>query len=405
MQRIMHASRCLIAASGLAVALTSAGVHAQCDVYRLGLPDFDQRRDTLPNGGNAYCVPTCGMNLIAYAANHGFPALLDGPRSWQSQANYDLVSNSLAIMGSPFLMNTDPSDGTTWTNYRNGMQEWLDDAYPDAFAVSVAGANGQWVPTPAALAFLEAANCLVSIAHGRYTFDTCGANPSQWRRTGGHCVTLARVYDSCTASPEVWYRDPAGFDGGDNTTQAQFVTQKSDYSLFASSFNGSDTCIPNPVARSMWRRLDPNPDVMSILDGYGWVVALEGLSASSQLGEVSIVGTYDFDTLTAPPRQTHSLPGNHTVIDVQYESSSPTPLVLSHDGPAHILWRLDRTTGRSGVVAAFSQPMSLLVTGRRNDAYMWQQLTPTAGRIVRLDIGTGAVLHSLILPAAPRAMT
>ena len=49
------------------------------------MPDLDQRRTPasgiigLPGGGNMYCVPTSAMNMVLYAANHGFPEINPGP--------------------------------------------------------------------------------------------------------------------------------------------------------------------------------------------------------------------------------------------------------------------------------------------------------------------------------------
>jgi hypothetical protein len=154
----------------------------------------------------------------------------------------------------------------------------------------------------------------------------------------------------------------------------------------------------------MWRRLDPDPAVTSILDGYGWIICAEGLTAEAELGQVSIVGTYDFDTLAAAPRATFNLPKGHRIVDMQYEAVVPSPIVLSRNGPAHALSRVDRVSGRSDIIAMFSQPVSHLVIGRRNDAYLWHQLSPTAGRLIRIDLDNAGVLDTLSLPGEPRAV-
>ena len=46
---------------------------------RTGIPDLDQERVGLVNLGACHCVPTCTMNLLIYAANHGFPNVAPGP--------------------------------------------------------------------------------------------------------------------------------------------------------------------------------------------------------------------------------------------------------------------------------------------------------------------------------------
>jgi len=41
-----------------------------------GIPDFDQKRTTLPNDGKMYCVPTSFINLVHFMGTHGIPGLL-----------------------------------------------------------------------------------------------------------------------------------------------------------------------------------------------------------------------------------------------------------------------------------------------------------------------------------------
>src|SRR5262245_46566092 len=52
-----------------------------------GVPDIDQARGTnssgtkvgLPNGGGMYCVPTTGMDFLAFLADRGFAGSLGVP--------------------------------------------------------------------------------------------------------------------------------------------------------------------------------------------------------------------------------------------------------------------------------------------------------------------------------------
>lgn len=45
----------------------------------VGIPDFDQRRDVLPNNGAMYCGPTATYNNVFFMGTHGFPQLLTMP--------------------------------------------------------------------------------------------------------------------------------------------------------------------------------------------------------------------------------------------------------------------------------------------------------------------------------------
>ena len=76
-------------------------------VYRIEfVPDFDQRRNTLPANGSNYCVPTSFLNWGGYVARRGFPNQLPGSPPW----NYTAISLNLFLLGA--AMQTDPNGGT-----------------------------------------------------------------------------------------------------------------------------------------------------------------------------------------------------------------------------------------------------------------------------------------------------
>src|ERR1041385_5031942 len=99
-----------------ALLAAASGAAAQCDWHVLNVPDFDQRRqDTpsvngLPGDGSMYCVPTSECNWLGYIANHGYPNVFSGPRTWQSGANYNCVTGRDAFLGT--LMSTTATGGT-----------------------------------------------------------------------------------------------------------------------------------------------------------------------------------------------------------------------------------------------------------------------------------------------------
>lgn len=74
-----HLAALLAACCTLAAAGTAAG---QCDVYRLGVPDFDQRPCNLfPAAAASFCCPTSTSNWFAYISNNGYPDVFLGPRT------------------------------------------------------------------------------------------------------------------------------------------------------------------------------------------------------------------------------------------------------------------------------------------------------------------------------------
>ena len=75
------------------------------------MPDLDQKRQGLDNDGGCHCVPAAVMNLLAYAANHGFGDIPPSPHSWQSNQNHVLGTTVIDIMGQMM--------GTTWNPVPN----------------------------------------------------------------------------------------------------------------------------------------------------------------------------------------------------------------------------------------------------------------------------------------------
>src|SRR6478735_3111409 len=63
-----------------------------------GVPDIDQARGTnasgtkvgLPNGGSMYCVPTTGMDFLAFLADRGFGGSLGVPsKDWTLATHFN----------------------------------------------------------------------------------------------------------------------------------------------------------------------------------------------------------------------------------------------------------------------------------------------------------------------------
>jgi hypothetical protein len=176
------------------------------------VPDFDQRRNTLPNNGSMYCAPTSSMNWMAYIASHGYPNLPPYPHDWQSQSNYDLATIEIFAMG--LNMGTDPVDGTGGSGAMSGIVGWL----PDGFLVIHEYADGFYAPQFITMAKLALARCLVIPVVGWYQ-----GSPPNISRNGGHVLTLTKAVSS-GGNMQIGWRDPAD-DSADLGTQSTFVTQ------------------------------------------------------------------------------------------------------------------------------------------------------------------------------------
>jgi hypothetical protein len=176
------------------------------------VPDFDQRRATLPNNGAMYCAPTSSMNWMAYIANHGYPNNPPYPHDWQSQSNYALATIEISILG--YTMGTDPVNGTGGGGAMAGIVSWL----PDGFFVIHEYADGYYAPRFLTMAKLALAKYLVIPVVGWYQ-----GTPPVISRHGGHVLTLTKAAVSGD-NMQIGWRDPAD-DSADLTTQSTFVTQ------------------------------------------------------------------------------------------------------------------------------------------------------------------------------------
>jgi hypothetical protein len=189
--------------SALALATLAGASHAQCTLNRYGVPDFDQKRNALPNDGKMYCVPTSFTNLRGYIANHGYGNIMGGGGNWQSSANYNYVTARIDAIGD--YMDTDPFDGTNGGDAYDGWVDFIDDWHDDKFSLSMWG--GYIPPIWIHFGMLTG---LTNICYGYYKPQGGG----EYDRDGGHCVTLVGLKNLCANfnEPTLRIRNPSSGD-------------------------------------------------------------------------------------------------------------------------------------------------------------------------------------------------
>lgn len=275
--------------SGLALCLTAlAGQPAlgqSCSINIPGVPDFDQKRKTtstvpgLPNDGAMYCVPTSATDWFAYISNHGVPEVLDGPRDWQSQDNYDFVTDRIKHIGE--LMSTDAEDGTTGLGPITGLVSHLQATAPGAFIVTASHAiPGVYILEPEELFNAISNGGMISMTLGKYQKNNFG----HWERTGGHIVALHGVENGCSNSPKLMWRDPS--------TQDESMTQQADFGSKESSMeevSGIWSVNGFGVPQTMWRFSSLNGQ-KKFLESYTVITPMVVLTTDDQ-----------WDTLVATP--------------------------------------------------------------------------------------------------------
>lgn len=202
------------------------------DYKNVHMPDVDQRRNSSPNQGAMYCVPTATFNIFAYAANHGFPSAAPEPGDWQND-NYLQASLWLNVLGG--WMGTDPEDGTNGNGTKAGMDEMLEFA-PYLKRVHK-GRSNNFTPSATKLANYACAGWMMNFCYGKYEqVDTHNGLPVL-DRIGGHAVTLTRLF----RNPDQWilrYRDPAN-DSESLSTQSAFTNTERSPWAFTAYYGGT----------------------------------------------------------------------------------------------------------------------------------------------------------------------
>ncbi len=255
-----------------------------CSVYRVGVPDLDQKRRAqgniagLPNDGKMFCAPTSVSNHVGYLNNLGFPNLCLGYKDWQN--NY--AAGTAYINLTNFYCGVDPFDGGSMMP---GARERIEASYPDDFQISSYFGNGVG-PTSEAMYGLMTAGCLMTFCYGRY--DLVGASngfPARYVRGGGHCVTLTSVLNGCSNARTIGYRNPSSSDS--DTQQSPFQTTYFPVRQITAFFAGEID--QNPGSPRTFTKFDQVFDDgrFRIIDGMAVIWPTEGLSVDATQGILS----------------------------------------------------------------------------------------------------------------------
>ena len=384
----------LAASAGACLGLAATGASAQCTVYRLGMPDFDQRRSTLPNDGRMYCVPTATANALAYINNHGYPGVLGGVKDWQSQAQYDGISAVLGGVG--FAMQTNPLDGTSMPRWFNATRALLDGE--GFFVVSSFQAKSFSGLSPIELADHMRIGSIVLPVIGWY--EDVGTD--SWARDGGHMVTMWAAFGTCGDPRDmlIGFRDPSS--GDSIFSQSDFTTT---FSFFSRSVawrfqrGGESGFFPRPLYK-----VDAYGAGDGFLDGFGAITPMHGLTTDPITQDVSF---YIPKATTDEPEEmrydSSPWPPSHRLIAMAQGVLPTEGFVLSQ--PARGFATLSKVHFLNDefetVDAAIASPVDLVV-GRDGSAYV---ATPSSIRRYELtDDGTIALTDSVDLPATPDSM-
>jgi hypothetical protein len=389
-----------LAAIAGAMGLASAA-HGQCEFFIPGVPDFDQRREgALPNDGRMYCVPTAIVNWFAYFANRGLPqpVTLDGPRYWQSNANYDRVSNTIALMGG--LMGTDPDDGTTGGNGLWGAWFYALVATQGKVSIAHHWCGDGYCPTPDRLRTAHLLGGHVAFVWGRYNEDSA----LHFTRDGGHCVSMNGL-DPCTFPQTISYRDPASAPMG--TSQSTFVTHTADLLPVVAFYRGKNQSTYTFDLR--YRIFVGSSSSFRFLDGWFVLYPLVALTVdplqplSIQLHRPVLFGSAN----NIPTHQSFETPAGtwgirgvaiHPQQTDYYYATAPSPPGVPHE-PATI-YHLDPVTGASTSRMTKADIVDVLAN-RHGELYVVDGQTVS---VYDMDPAQPLVIGSLANPETPEAI-
>lgn len=363
----------------------TASAAAQCNLYLNGVPDFDQRRNSLPNDGGMYCVPTSAVNLMGYIANHGVPGTLSGPRNWQSQANYGFVSGRLTTMGG--LMDTDPFDGTYGGPAETGLETYLLVFAPGKFTVSYYYGN-YGVGTLAAQWTL---GNLVNVCYGYYPVSN-----GRYSRDGGHCVSLTGLVDYCDPSYRIRWRDPAN-DSANLDTQSVFANKYSDAS--SQTFIATDG-LPRTRIR-LWD-LGVDSTTRRYLDTYFSINPLVALTGGvSHTNYVHINRPVQLTGLT-PPSSQSEVPGNDPIVQIAMGAQQLDAFIVTSQliPRQQKVFQYDLASGAMVELLASSSTMRV-ATSRHGHLFVFGD-----GSVRKYDVGgrTPTLLQEVTPPSPVDAM-
>jgi len=332
--RIMAAAAALAAAG----AVGAPRALAQCDVYRPGLPDFDQRRATgfgilgVPNNGSGHCIPASAADAIAYIANHGAPELTLGDIiDWDSPASYNAQSALIAYLGA--LMGTD-AGGTGSDGFVDGLTSFFNERAPGMFIASTIHWSGGVAPSPTMVSGTMLQGGFPLVVRGIYEPEQ--NNPGVLHRVGGHIMLARHAYDVCGASPELGMRDPNTGGGESLFVNSPWAVYRENLNLVGANFRLSNGTTQQ---RLYWKWSNDWAPQTKLLDGILVIMPTFAVTGALVEGEEAAINIVRPTTLRGPIVTTHSqivpLPrdlGPITSIELMPDLTSAIVVTRSHGG-------------------------------------------------------------------------
>jgi hypothetical protein len=342
-----------------------------------GAIDLDQvRLGQLPNDGLMYCAPTATMDLLAYLAASN-PGLAPGVADWTAPANFDVMSQQLAALGS--LMHTDPIGGTGGHGLELGFAKWLSQSgYDGDYVVSHVNAS---TPPGVDIAGMEAA-----AATGAFVIPMLGFYDSAGTRVGGHVTFMAGISGPADASTAILTLSDPYTPAIDDDVQYPYSADQIQIAEEPMPPSLPQRELPTPLDYSY-------PGTLTVFDNYS-VVSPRWYAAAG--GGKLVVAAAARRAGHAPARQTFRMPAAVTSVALPPGGTHVDFLTGGAGSLAGRLIEVDRTSGRRLVLATgLHDPRDLVVAGRRALRYVLSRrgvtaFTPRGRRVAHAAIARAA---------------
>lgn len=335
--------------------------------YRIDhMPDLDQRRDGLAGNGNWHCVPTSTMNLLAYAANHGFPQVEPFPGNWLAPANHDTMTVWIwglgEVMGTSYTPpdpNTVPptpaSGGTGGGGANAGMALWL--APHDELIVNHHLTSPGYTTTFPNIAKSVIGGNIGTVSYGRYDILGYFKGIPLVQRDGGHAMTISRCYRD-GAFQQIWCRDPA--DGSDPITQqspyAHRVIDLIDLTVIL--MDNGDPPMPTDLRTMSAFGFNQATGKVSLIDGHRTIRPKSGYSFASSNPSILVNTPNPFEG--SPQLPIFSLPAQGgTIADLAIHPQRETLIGVRLVGATRQLVEIDPLTGGTTPIVLPEQPAAV----------------------------------------------
>ena len=329
-----------------------------------GVPDIDQARGTsadgtkvgLPNNGYMYCVPTTGMDFLAYLADRGFAGSLGVPsRDWTDSKNFNTMSVLLAQLGGE--MGTDPVGGTGGDGFVAAMTKRLAKSEIGAVQIQSYALDDQGgAPTASDVIASGAAGDLLAAGIGFYKNEGTDQQPLL-RRVGGHAFTIVggNALPGAKAGT-VFTRDPATVYTAD-TVQGAYTTDQHAIAPYTAKFvwaddNGVDHTGTSTVATWDASKTTLFEGFTRILPKTTWI----------QVGkQIVAVEAQHLVPDPGPLKHVYEVPGDGSVRTLALSTRNDNPAFLVKG--SNTVWQLDALTGKSSKLGSVSGARALSFGG------------------------------------------